>query len=462
MFSKIKTIVMAAFLALLPVAVQAQGPGSIVPSEKHYYTVQMRADKRTVNYARIAFENNRGSEDVATYGFKLPEGVTAQSMTVQQVLAKKMAKTTSGEAEGLEGEQALYDEDFDHYNDMQYGSYRYYNYYDKPDSRFEYSNLDIAEKDEGFYEVTLSQPVKSGKQGSVLISYVAEGVVDGFLGSYSYDYRTLISRATVSSATVAINIDEGLYSRDVKQKRQIESGATTSSSDAAEGMVAPSRSTDRVLFSVARGGVYTKTQTNLLPWDVMSVKGKYAETPFLLYVKEVLITLLIIVVIIGGVIWGRRRYRKKHPKAEKKPEDDFVRPDMTLGSDTSEGELVSTKYMVRVSAASYALALAVAMVAVGVTAVLSQLFDDMPDVLAISSMALAAIGVFMAVTLLPLVYMLPLGVRNVLRWAYVHCVVFACVYAACILLMIVAGASSGGNTYGPYYDSPTYYNSSSY
>ena len=87
MFSKLGLIILATVLALVPVSsVQAS---SLVPNETHYYTVQLRSDKRALNYARIVFENNQSEGEQNTYKFSLPKDTKVQSLSVKQVLAKK-------------------------------------------------------------------------------------------------------------------------------------------------------------------------------------------------------------------------------------------------------------------------------------------------------------------------------------------------------------------------------------
>ena len=491
MFSKITRLLTAMLLvaAVLPISVVKAQDSSIIPSEKHYYTVQLRSDKRVLNYARIIFENKNDDQDISTYTFSLPKGISASSLEVKQVLAKKTDaaqkpcktyesfdewKTRAGysyfasydnassyykslydkQKQCLEYDttapESEYDENFDYFTDIS-SSQSYYNYYyySQPNSQFDYSNLKIDEKD-GEYTVSLAQAVSPGKQGSILVSYVADGMVSGFLGRYSYEYRTLVVKNMVSEAVVAINFDEGMYTRDGAQKRQIETssseGTTIQDGLAAAGNASESRATDTVLFNVGKGGVYTKTQSNLLPGDVMSVKGVYAEGPIRLFLKEIVTTLVIIALIFAG--WwflGRRyyrSYRSKHSKGSGEPHSDLASDSLSSPEDSrSAGTvLLSNKEMIFVSVKylvfSAAVIVALFLLFSGIEAVSSSLSGGR---LVPAFWIILIPSLFFTFFLLPLAHVLIYGGRTAQRWIRIHAIVFVVASLALILILFFWG-----------------------
>lgn len=505
MFSKIKLILGAMVLALLPVS--AAQASSIIPNEKHYYTVQLRSDERALNYANIIFENKQSTQETKEYRFRLPSGVTAQSLTAKQVLAKKDSNAPkpclvyetledwqlranynvsngsqayrdnmmqsayeSGKLclERSQEDSTEYDEDYDFDNKVSSSRYYYdYYYYSKPSSEFHYSDLEISENN-GEYIVNLSNTIKPGKQGSVLISYIADGVVSGGFGVYNYDYRTLVSKDMISSVTAAINFDEGLYSRDVKQKREVESRSSSDQVGIASGVevgAAPSRSTDNTLFSVGQGGVYTKTQTNLLPGDVMSVKGTYSERPVGLFVKEIFIALLAIAAVVVWAVAWRRHYLAKRPARRAEDESagsdvDEAKPsprgeEAKLASDVKSdrvGSLLSTGHLVAVSGISMAIAVGISILWLGLVGIVTyQAYGIGSSIFMYVAVISWVVLVLLAVFALPLAYVLKFGARTVSKWIFVHFIVFGAINLVLVLLLFTISLASGSSDPSPYY-----------
>ncbi|NCU44019.1 hypothetical protein EOL71_03600, partial [Candidatus Saccharibacteria bacterium] len=256
MFKKICGLVIALGLVAVP-ALQASAM-SLIATEKQYYTVQLRSDEKTLNYVKIIFENSSSSDELKSYTFSAPNGLKISNVGVQQVLAKpkdgSICKTYETidqwrdrqtyfynnysaaqiQQEYERGKKCLeyettgeYDEDFDYDGNMSSSyDYYYYSYYQRPDTKFNYSDLTLQENGSD-YTVELEKPVKPKKQAAILVSFVGEGVISNFLGYYSYEYKTLVSKQMVSKATVAINFDEGMYSREAKQKRTVETSGSS-------------------------------------------------------------------------------------------------------------------------------------------------------------------------------------------------------------------------------------------
>lgn len=496
MLTKLKLIILMAVLILVP-ASSAQA-NSLVPNETHFYTVSLRSDKRALNYARIVFENNHSENEQDSYKFSLPKGTKVQDLSVQQVLAKRNTSIGSqpcksyetyedwysrtnpnqGISNSLKSPYMLkedynsnkicleqnevdatpYDENYDYTNDISSNmySYSYYGYYDQSKQRFDYSDLTLEEKD-GEYTARLSNNIRPGKQGSVLISYVAEDLVTGFLGRYDYNYRTLVSRNMISKVTVAINFDAEMYSREAKQKRATEASSGSETQDvkaglSANGASALSRSTDDLLFSVGRGGVYTKTQSSLLPGDVMSVKGTFAENPMLLFIKEIIITLLALVAIVALSILGVRYRRKKYPKAPKDSrEGDDNRADVRMSS--AELSAPSNVRLGVISLASFFAALFVGFAGTGIVSAMSATLNIGWGIYPLVQVVWMLFSYVYVAFLFPLAYVLHhYSAKSVLRWTIIQMIVFAVLGAVIIFIFgFMLMAATGGGAPEPVY-----------
>lgn len=84
---RILLLLIAAIALVLPVA-PARAESTLLNGQTQYYTVQLRTDKRAIVYARIIFENPSSSDNLSTYEFSLPSGVSVQDLSAQQILAK--------------------------------------------------------------------------------------------------------------------------------------------------------------------------------------------------------------------------------------------------------------------------------------------------------------------------------------------------------------------------------------
>lgn len=474
MYKKISALVIAFVMAAIP-ALQTSAM-SLIATEKQYYTVQLRSDNRTLNYAKIIFENSSSSDELKSYTFSAPQGLKISSVGAQQVLAKPKSgsvcktyetldqwrdrqlyfyngySTTQLQQEYERGKKCLeyetsgeYDEDFDYDNNMSgSNSYYYYSYYQKPDDGFNYSDLELKQNGSD-YTVELEKPIKPKKQAAILVSFVGEGEISGFLGHYTYEYKTLVSKQMVSKATVAINFDEGMYSREASQKRTVEK-STMSSDNMAMGASAAdsyeSKSVDDIWGNIGQGGTYVKTQTNLMPGDVMRVKGVFAESPWQLFLKEIGVSLLLLIALGIGSVFGYRWYRKKHPKVEKKildkPVSIFSSPDSMI---------------VDPGTVSHGRAVVVTLISLVVFGVMSLLIGGVVSVVSQSS-----IGSFIAVILgivlglyilviLPLAYVFNRDKRAIFKWALTQSVgMLTLLLIVTLIVMLISGVSDSSYT----------------
>src|SRR5574344_2023403 len=106
---KLKQLILILAIALVPLASASAvtpartGEGSpLLNGQKHYYTVQLRSDKKSLVYARIIFSNPSSDQDLSTYEFSLPDGVNVANLSAQQILAKSAGDKTCKTYETIE------------------------------------------------------------------------------------------------------------------------------------------------------------------------------------------------------------------------------------------------------------------------------------------------------------------------------------------------------------------------
>lgn len=332
----------AVFGVLVPIAQAATT--DLLNGQKQYYTVMMRADKQALVYAKVTFENSSAKDDLKSFSFTLPDDVKVDNLTVQQILAKKTARTCrtyetydtykarvsysylqsqyyydQNKQCATYDETSTYDEDFDFDANMSSTTeYYYYDYYLRrsTDSKFEYNDLTPARSGQT-YTVELPNAIHPKKQGAVLVAYTSKSYISGSLGRFQYDFRTFTAKELVNKAVVAINFDDEVYSTLASSKRQV---STSAASGVAQGTALTadasyeSKTVDDIQTGVGTGGRYVKEKNQLLPGETFSVKGVFATSKFVLYAPTVLRWLLVLA-LLGSAGWfGYRLYRAKHPR----------------------------------------------------------------------------------------------------------------------------------------------------
>lgn len=477
MLRKLSLLVLATVVGASAFYQPASASSPLLNGQHQYYTVQMRSDNQAITYAKIVFQNGDSTENRKTVTFKLPDGVTASNLSIQQILSKNTTTLPCSQYETIqewskrtgeaitpsasqqtkynvdkqcatEANSSAYNEDYDFVTNSSSDIYNTY-YYNRDwnTDTFEYSDLKSDTKD-GTYTVTLAHEIQPQKQGAILVSYTSKDFVGGVMGRFAYDYRTLIVNEMIDQTTVSINFDEGLYSRTAKQ------GRTSSESTAVQDGVAASsdyssKSLDRLQLSVGSGGTVTKTQSKMLPNDVMSVTGVYATNPVMLFGKELLI-LLVLVVIAGFGIWRLVVYRKKHrkispvtyePLAAGTPVDE-----QNIQKITQNIPTIHIGRMVAVSAISIGGTLAVLLLIVAVGSVI----NSNNSYYAYSSIYTTFVPIFAGVVIIygifisPVAYMLRFGVKQAFIWTLMQ----ACFgVVALVVALVLAVSLSGGNPY---------------
>ena len=191
------------------------------------------------------------------------------------------------------------------------------------DSKIDY--VDLKQTSSGnSYTVTLSTPVQPKKQGSVLVSFTTDNFISGgLLGRYDYNVRTLLTKQMVDRATVAVNFDDDMFTREATGKRTYETSPTSSSSNLALGADSAngayqSKSMDTLIGGIGQGGMYIISQSFLLPGDTLSVAGVFGTNRVVLYSTEILIGLLVLA-LLAIAIWRYTVWRKKHPSEKPSP-----------------------------------------------------------------------------------------------------------------------------------------------
>lgn len=448
---KIIIALLATVLAFLP-ATSTKASSTLLNGQKQYYTVQLRSDKRAVVYARIIFENASADQDMSTYAFSLPKDVTVENLSAQQILAKntedkpcqtyetidqwraRVNKSTTyyqSDAAYNSARQCLvwgtageYDEDFDYdTNTSSSSDYYYYSYYQKKDSKFDYADLTQTNSG-GDYSVTLSEPVKPKKQGSILVSFTTSNfVTGGFLGRYDYNVRTLLAKQMIDKTTVAVNFDSDMFTREATGKRTYETSSSASANLAAGADMAnnayQSKSTDNLVSSIGRGGLYVKSQASLLPGDTLSVTGVFGTNSVVLFSTEILIGILVIAAL-GIALWRYLVWRKKHPRKTASADSDTSTPTPTfnrafqkLSDASSTTPWLST---VLASVISIVGTIVITLALVSSTSDLSSSSSTNSTLLAFGVIAVGVIGGLLA----PALYMARFGVKSVFKWSLVH------------------------------------------
>lgn len=469
MRQKIIVMVMALAVAVLALPVPATAASVLAGGQTHYYSVQMRSDKQAIVYAKLLFEA-QGGDSQMTYSFELPRGVTLENLAVQQILAKhtpascKLYETQdewrrrqgvaySSESAYLQGRACLTYEDGDYDLDYDFvkntssvnNEYYYPAYYQIRDKQFAYKDVTASANGQK-YTLTLPEPIKPSKQGALLVSYTSNSYVSGgLLGRYEYDFRTFLSSQLIDSATVAINFDQELFSRDAQQKRTTNTSAATiqDGGNTPGNMAYTSRSIDDRQLGMA-GGQIVKTQSRLLPSDVLSVKGTFATNRIMLYGNELAVAFVVLVAMVGA-FWYYRRWRRAHPRpitrasvaAPSRLEGLAQRVMPDHPADPGLWQMVKLSLLSIVAAA----------LVTGVMVYVLVMSAGASFGLAVT--ALVSIGILnmLILIVIPTLIMMQHRLRLTIMWALIHSLV---VFVAAIVIWAIVSAYSGLPD-GPYY-----------
>lgn len=482
---KLWLLISALFLAFIPTAASAQ-ESVLLNGQNHLYTMQLRSDKKALVYARIAFTNASPDKELSTYSFSLPDDISAKNLSVQQILMKKEvsqqpacqtyetleewhARTRYNSSSQYENTKKCvkynelstsseYDDDYDFKKDTQSsGGYYDYSSYGRSSGTFEYADLKTDPKG-STHNITLASAIKPKKQGSVLVSFTTDDfITGGFLGRNNYKVRTLVTKQMIDEATIAINFDEDLYSKQAQQKRASSPKAADNLSisggaEASRGNSYESPSMDSMSSSVGKAGMYVKKQSSLLPGDTLDVSGVFATNKTALFMKEILIAggAVLVFGILG--FFGIKYYRRRRKASNQTLAKQNASSDMDGADSSTDSDAVTLSLITRGRSWEVALVTSVAssvftaLIAIGFLASTSALTSRGSELLPYIYMFTLLAIIIMGWLIVPLLYTLRASIQTAYRWALVHTALL--IMIALILTFIVSGLDQP--SYGPY------------
>jgi hypothetical protein len=292
-------LVIAVMLGALLPAAPAGAIGDILFGQQHYYSVTMRGNGESVVTARLLFTNT-GNSDQGTYGLTIPGLKVADLSAYQESIVtsclsygdivKPTAPAAGTTAQGIRPCLAYAEPDFT-------ASYA-------PNATFD--KVTVTDKGHGAYELKLAKPVPAGGSGALLISYSGQGYVSQSLGVYTYAFQTLKVGQRVTTSTVALDIDSGLYLVEPDSKVDYQSNKSATD-DIKTGAAAQSTRLGNIAYSIGQDGEVSKTGKDLAPGDVLTVKGTYADAAWKLHPWRTGILGLVLLGLLALAVWLVRR-----------------------------------------------------------------------------------------------------------------------------------------------------------
>ncbi len=251
--------------------------------QEHAYSVLFRGNGDAVVTMRTAFTNEEKTQ-TNTISFRIPR-VEPRRVSAFQIIREPQC--IRFQTECVEYQEPNY---FQWYGQAKY---------QKATARFSGDTLTI----------TLPQPVKPNKSGSVLVVFSASGYTkkDTF-GAYSYAFETFkVEKTSITKATIGVGVDSDLILAGAKGQvnYRVSEADAISVAASAEKMAVTSPQLDQMYSQVGYGTI-TKNVSHLEPLESYTMKGRYADSVLRLYAKPSLIGLLIFVaVVIILILLGR-------------------------------------------------------------------------------------------------------------------------------------------------------------
>lgn len=466
---RLSALLVAAAALVVSTASPAQAD-SLLFGQTQSYTATMRADKRVVTHAKLIFTNSSDKQQEST-SFTIPEGIKASNVAVYQIIPPHKAcksyetlqqwqeRTPDTPADlklqqSYQADKKCLDQASPKEYDLDYNFKSYastYSYRGMPESS-ESNNISfekLTPKQNGnAYTIPLSLPLQPQKDGAILVAYLGEGFVSEFAGNYSYNYKTLQVNDAVENVTVAINLDEDLYSKGTKARTAAPEIATDMASGSSKSSTPMSSNnlTD-LQNTIGSGGTITRSSAHLLPGDSFSVSGSFADSPWKLYYGEIGIGLLLFIIgiAIGWFVWHRRRNNPKGPSGTAATS----LPHKSEASKSVKAETIHAEPAFNPVRALLAAILGVAgsiTASIIMSAVTSTTSRDMYYNAAFpSGLAVLALVYLYFLIVLPLFLTVRHGYKTIFTWATLEVVLL-------ILAVIVAGAiASTTSPTGPTY-----------
>lgn len=252
--------------------------------QEHAYSVLFRGNGDAVISMRAAF-TNEGTSQTNVVSFRIPR-VEPRRVSAFQILREPQC--------------VRYETTCVEYQEPNYFQWYGQAKYQRATTGFSGDTLTI----------TLPQPIKPNKSGSVLLVFSATGYTKKDLfGAYSYAFETFkVESASVSKATIGVSVDSDLVLAGAKGKVNYRFSETDALSMAAgmEKMAAPNSQLDQMYSQVGYGTI-TKNVSHLEPLESYTVRGRYADSILRLYAKHLLIGLgIVIAAVVVLVLLGKR------------------------------------------------------------------------------------------------------------------------------------------------------------
>ncbi|QQS70820.1 hypothetical protein IPP92_00740 [Candidatus Saccharibacteria bacterium] len=211
------------FIAIIVGSVVQSPPSqavSLINGQTHFYTVQFRSDSRAIVYAKFVFQNSSTTVNRDTYTFTLPDGISVDNLSTDQILVKSTPIVIRCIKEPCPESRPADEPYSDNTDFLSSSSANYYDYY-SPSYRYTsaYTYQPLSYDTSGTtYTLKLAHPIKPGKQGAILVTFTTDSYAKSMFGRFSYTFKTLKTDELIDNANVAIVFDQELYSRDVTQK----------------------------------------------------------------------------------------------------------------------------------------------------------------------------------------------------------------------------------------------------
>ncbi len=265
-----------------------------VLGQDHAYSVTFRGNGEAVVSARVTLTNTESST-LSKISLRVPK-VEPQDVIAYQVVRERQCARFEISNPSMDSQPPC----------AKYMEPDYYGYYGN--SKYQRANIDTHGDT---VEIALPQPISPEKSGSFILYYRAFGYAKkGLLGAYVFNFETLKVEDRIRNLTVGISTDSDLVLKDAKGKVNYRFDAANFAEMKTLNMGSPMASSQFDQFYQQIGyGTITKNASNLQPLDSYSVKGAYAENNFLLYGKEITITLVVLLLVIWlSIFLGKKAF----------------------------------------------------------------------------------------------------------------------------------------------------------
>jgi hypothetical protein len=300
-------------------AAPAAAESDLLFGQQHSYSVTMRGNGEAVVTARIVLANT-ADKPLTSFAFEIPGLKMGDLVGYQQQLVPECLNygdpKSSGEGTPASGTPQV------ELLQRPCSVYAQPDYSQPVDSSAanNYSRLIITNSGGSKYQVQLPKPVPPQESTALLLGYSGTGYATRQFGMYRFNFQTIKVQQRIKTATVALDVDSGLFLQDGKSKVNYESNASGSAASLSAGASgAPSsKSLDSIAYGVGQdnGAVYKETH-DLAAGESYSVRGSYADAAWKLHPWRVGGLAALGVGMLALAVWLVRRVGRKRPVAAK-------------------------------------------------------------------------------------------------------------------------------------------------